>query len=295
MDLQKFNRIKNDNGFIAALDQSGGSTPKALRLYGIDEQSYKNDEEMFDLIHQMRSRIIKSKAFRSDRILGAILFEMTMQRKIDEKFTADYLWSEKNIVSFLKVDKGLEEEKDGVKVMKDILNLEKTLQKALSFGIFGTKMRSVILKANEEGIKKVVKQQFEFAKRILKQGLVPIVEPEVDINCVDKEKCEEILKREILLELNKLKENEKIMLKLTLPTVTNFYKEFTQNDKVLRVVALSGGYSREKANELLSKNTKMIASFSRALTEGLNVNQSDEEFDKMLDSSIESIYEASKK
>ena len=295
MDLQKFNRIKNDNGFIAALDQSGGSTPKALRLYGIDEHSYKNDEEMFDLIHQMRSRIIKSKAFRSDRILGAILFEMTMQRKIDEKFTADYLWSEKNIVSFLKVDKGLEEEKDGVKVMKDILNLEQTLQKALSFGIFGTKMRSVILKANEEGIKKVVKQQFEFAKRILKQGLVPIVEPEVDINCVDKEKCEEILKREILLELNKLKENEKIMLKLTLPTVTNFYKEFTQNDKVLRVVALSGGYSREKANELLSKNTKMIASFSRALTEGLNVNQSDEEFDKMLDSSIESIYEASKK
>lgn len=295
MDLQKFNRIKNDNGFIAALDQSGGSTPKALRLYGIDEQSYKNDEEMFDLIHQMRSRIIKSKAFRSDRILGAILFEMTMQRKIDEKFTADYLWSEKNIVSFLKVDKGLEEEKDGVKVMKDILNLEQTLQKALSFGIFGTKMRSVILKANEEGIKKVVKQQFEFAKRILKQGLVPIVEPEVYINCVDKEKCEEILKREILLELNKLKENEKIMLKLTLPTVTNFYKEFTQNDKVLRVVALSGGYSREKANELLSKNTKMIASFSRALTEGLNVNQSDEEFDKMLDSSIESIYEASKK
>lgn len=295
MDLQKFNRIKNDNGFIAALDQSGGSTPKALRLYGIDEQSYKNDEEMFDLIHQMRSRIIKSKAFRSDRILGAILFEMTMQRKIDEKFTADYLWSEKNIVSFLKVDKGLEEEKDGVKVMKDILNLEQTLQKALSFGIFGTKMRSVILKANEEGIKKVVKQQFEFAKRILKQGLVPIVEPEVDINCVDKEKCEEILKREILLELNKLKENEKIMLKLTLPTVTNFYKEFTQNDKVLRVVALSGGYSREKANELLSKNTKMIASFSRALTEGLNVNQSDGEFDKMLDSSIESIYEASKK
>lgn len=295
MDLQKFNRIKNDNGFIAALDQSGGSTPKALRLYGIDEQSYKNDEEMFDLIHQMRSRIIKSKAFRSDRILGAILFEMTMQRKIDEKFSADYLWSEKNIVSFLKVDKGLEEEKDGVKVMKDILNLEQTLQKALSFGIFGTKMRSVILKANEEGIKKVVKQQFEFAKRILKQGLVPIVEPEVDINCVDKEKCEEILKREILLELNKLKENEKIMLKLTLPTVTNFYKEFTQNDKVLRVVALSGGYSREKANELLSKNTKMIASFSRALTEGLNVNQSDEEFDKMLDSSIESIYEASKK
>lgn len=295
MDLQKFNRIKNDNGFIAALDQSGGSTPKALRLYGIDEQSYKNDEEMFDLIHQMRSRIIKSKAFRSDRILGAILFEMTMQRKIDEKFTADYLWSEKNIVSFLKVDKGLEEEKDGVKVMKDILNLEQTLQKALSFGIFGTKMRSVILKANEEGIKRVVKQQFEFAKRILKQGLVPIVEPEVDINCVDKEKCEEILKREILLELNKLKENEKIMLKLTLPTVTNFYKEFTQNDKVLRVVALSGGYSREKANELLSKNTKMIASFSRALTEGLNVKQSDEEFDKMLDSSIESIYEASKK
>ena len=212
MDLQKFNRIKNDNGFIAALDQSGGSTPKALRLYGIDEQSYKNDEEMFDLIHQMRSRIIKSKAFRSDRILGAILFEMTMQRKIDEKFTADYLWSEKNIVSFLKVDKGLEEEKDGVKVMKDILNLEQTLQKALSFGIFGTKMRSVILKANEEGIKKVVKQQFEFAKRILKQGLVPIVEPEVDINCVDKEKCEEILKREILLELNKLKENNNLNL-----------------------------------------------------------------------------------
>lgn len=293
MDLQKFNRIKNDKGFIAALDQSGGSTPKALRLYGIDETSYSTEEEMFNLIHQMRTRIIKSKAFTSKRILGAILFEMTMERKIDDKFTADFLWSEKNIVSFLKVDKGLAEENFGVKLMKDIPNLEETVKKGLSFGVFGTKMRSVILEKNEEGIKKIVKQQFEFAKTILKGGLCPIVEPEVDINASEKEEIEEILKREILKELDKLSEGEEIMLKLTLPSVANFYKELVEHKRVLRVVALSGGYTREKSNNLLSQNKGVTASFSRALTEGLNVVQTDKEFDELLDSSIESIYEAS--
>lgn len=295
MDLQKFNRIKNDDGFIAALDQSGGSTPKALKLYGIDEDKYENEDQMFDLIHQMRTRIIKSKAFTSKRILAAILFEMTMQRKIDDKFTADYLWSEKNIVSFLKVDKGLKDEKDGVRLMKDIPDLEETVKRAVSFGIFGTKMRSVILKANRESIKEIVKQQFEFAKTILNGGLIPIIEPEVDINATDKKECEEILKEELLLELSKLEEGKQIMLKLTLPTIDNFYKEFVEHKKVLRVVALSGGYTREKSNELLAKNTGVIASFSRALTEGLNVNQTDEEFDKVLDNSIETIYQASKK
>lgn len=295
MDLQKFNRIKNDDGFIAALDQSGGSTPKALKLYGIEEDKYENEDQMFDLIHQMRTRIIKSKAFTSKRILAAILFEMTMQRKIDDKFTADYLWSEKNIVSFLKVDKGLKEEKDGVKLMKDIPELEETVKRAVSFGIFGTKMRSVILKANRESIKEIVKQQFEFAKIILNGGLIPIIEPEVDINAIDKKECEEILKEELLLELSKLEEGKQIMLKLTLPTIENFYKDFVEHKKVLRVVALSGGYTREKSNELLAKNNGVIASFSRALTEGLNVNQTDEEFDKVLDNSIETIYQASKK
>lgn len=295
MDLQKLNRIKNDKGFIAALDQSGGSTPKALRLYGVDESSYSTEEEMFDLIHQMRTRIIKSKAFTSKRILGAILFEMTMERKIDDKFTADFLWSEKNIVSFLKVDKGLAQEHLGVKLMKEIPNLEETVKKGLSYGVFGTKMRSVILEKNEEGIKKIVKQQFEFAKTILKGGLCPIVEPEVDINSSEKEKIEEILKREILIELDKLKEGEEIMLKLTLPSVSNFYKELVEHKRVLRVVALSGGYTREKSNELLAQNNGVTASFSRALTEGLNVKQTNQQFDEMLDSSIESIYEASVK
>lgn len=295
MDLQKFNRIKNDDGFIAALDQSGGSTPKALRLYGIDEDKYSSEEEMFDLIHQMRTRIVTSKSFTKERILGAILFEMTMERKVDDKFTPDYLWNDKGIVSFLKVDKGLAEEKNGVQLMKPIADLEQIVKKGVEYGVFGTKMRSVIKKANEEAIREVVAQQFEFAKIILSGGLVPIVEPEVDINSNEKEKCEEILKREILKELDKLNEGQEIMLKITLPTIDNFYKELVEHKRVLRVVALSGGYSREKSNELLAKNNKIIASFSRALTEGLNANQTQEEFDKTLDETIESIFQASKK
>lgn len=295
MDLQKFNRIKNDDGFIAALDQSGGSTPKALRLYGIDEDKYSSEEEMFDLIHQMRTRIVTSKSFTKERILGAILFEMTMERKVDDKFTPDYLWNDKGIVSFLKVDKGLAEEKNGVQLMKPIADLEQIVKKGVEYGVFGTKMRSVIKKANEDAIREVVAQQFEFAKIILAGGLIPIVEPEVDINSNEKEKCEEILKREILKELDKLNEGQEIMLKLTLPTIDNFYKELVEHKRVLRVVALSGGYSREKSNELLAKNNKIIASFSRALTEGLNANQTQEEFDKTLDETIESIFQASKK
>lgn len=295
MDLQKFNRIKNDEGFIAALDQSGGSTPKALRLYGVNEDAYSNEAEMFDLIHEMRTRIVTSKAFTKERILGAILFEMTMERKVNGKFTPDYLWNEKGIVSFLKVDKGLAEEKNGVQLMKEIPNLAETVKKGVEYGVFGTKMRSVIKKANEEAIKEVVAQQFDFAKQIIAGGLVPIVEPEVDINSAEKEKSEEILKREILKELDKLEEGQEVMLKLTLPTVADFYKELVDHKKVVRVVALSGGYSREESNELLAKNHGVIASFSRALTEGLNVNQTGEEFDKMLDSSIQSIFEASRK
>ena len=289
MDLQKFNRIKNDEGFIAALDQSGGSTPKALRLYGVNEDAYSNEAEMFDLIHEMRSRIVTSKAFNKERILGAILFEMTMERKVNGKFTPDYLWNEKGIVSFLKVDKGLAEEKNGVQLMKEIPNLAETVKKGVEYGVFGTKMRSVIKKANEEAIKEVVAQQFDFAKQIIAGG------PEVDINSAEKEKCEEILKREILKELDKLEEGQEVMLKLTLPTVADFYKELVDHKRVVRVVALSGGYSREESNELLAKNHGVIASFSRALTEGLNVNQTGEEFDKMLDSSIQSIFEASRK
>lgn len=295
MDLQKFNRIKNDEGFIAALDQSGGSTPKALRLYGVNEDAYSNEAEMFDLIHEMRTRIVTSKAFTKERILGAILFEMTMERKVNGKFTPDYLWNEKGIVSFLKVDKGLAEEKNGVQLMKEIPNLAEAVKKGVEYGVFGTKMRSVIKKANEEAIKEVVAQQFDFAKQIIAGGLVPIVEPEVDINSAEKEKCEEILKRKILKELDKLEEGQEVMLKLTLPTVADFYKELVDHKRVVRVVALSGGYSREESNELLAKNHGVIASFSRALTEGLNVNQTEEEFDKMLDSSIQSIFEASRK
>lgn len=295
MDLQKFNRIKNDEGFIAALDQSGGSTPKALRLYGINEDKYSNDEQMFDLIHEMRSRIVTSKSFTKDRILGAILFEMTMERKVNGKFTPDYLWNEKGIVSFLKVDKGLADEENGVQLMKPISNLEDIVKKGVEYGVFGTKMRSVIKKANEESIKEVVKQQFDFAKIIISGGLVPIVEPEVDINSDEKEKCEEILKKEILAQLDKLEAGQEIMLKLTLPSIANFYKELVEHERVIRVVALSGGYSREESNELLSKNSGVIASFSRALTEGLNVSQTQDEFDEKLDESIESIYQASKK
>ena len=292
---EKLEKMRNGKGFIAALDQSGGSTPKALKLYGIDENEYSNDEEMFDLIHKMRTRIIKSSAFNDTKILGAILFEQTMDRKIDGKYTADFLWEEKGVLPFLKVDKGLEELEDGVQTMKPMPELDELLKRANERHIFGTKMRSVIKKASQTGIEKVVNQQFEVANKIIAAGLVPIIEPEVDIHNTDKAECETILKNEIKKHLDKLPETSNVMLKVTLPTVENFYEDLTRHPRVVRIVALSGGYPREKANEILSKNKGIIASFSRALTEGLSAQQSDEEFNKTLESTIEGIYEASVK
>ena len=293
---EKLEKMRNGKGFIAALDQSGGSTPKALKLYGINEDQYSNDAEMFDLIHKMRTRIIKSPAFNEEKILGAILFEQTMDSKIDGKYTADFLWEEKRILPFLKIDKGLNDlDADGVQTMKPNPGLADLLKKANERHIFGTKMRSVIKKASPAGIARVVDQQFEVAAQIVAAGLVPIIEPEVDINNVDKVECEEILRDEIRKHLNALPETSNVMLKLTLPTVENFYEEFTKHPRVVRVVALSGGYSREKANDILSKNKGVIASFSRALTEGLSAQQTDEEFNKALAASIERIYEASVK
>ncbi|MDO5755317.1 MAG: fructose bisphosphate aldolase [Tissierellia bacterium] len=293
MNKEMLQRMKDGKGFIAALDQSGGSTPKALRLYGVNEDQYDSEEEMFQLIHEMRTRIIQSKAFTSDKILGAILFERTMDNQIDGKYTAEYLWEEKKVVPFLKVDKGLEEEKNGVQLMKDIPNLDEVLDKALSHNVFGTKMRSVIHEYNEEGIREIVKQQFEVGKQIIAKGLVPIIEPEVSILSDTKEKCEELLKEEIQKEIDQLDDDELIMLKLTIPSKENLYEDFTKNEKVVRVVALSGGYERDKANELLGKNKGVIASFSRALTEGLNQDQSDDDFNKMMAESIDTIYQAS--
>ena len=293
---EKLEKMRNGKGFIAALDQSGGSTPKALKLYGINENEYSNDKEMFDLIHKMRTRIIKSPAFNDTKILGAILFEQTMDSKIDGKYTADFLWEEKKVLPFLKIDKGLNDlDADGVQTMKPNPGLADLLKKANERHIFGTKMRSVIKKASPAGIARVVDQQFEVAAQIVAAGLVPIIEPEVDINNVDKVECEEILRDEIRKHLNALPETSNVMLKLTLPTVENFYEEFTKHPRVVRVVALSGGYSREKANDILSKNKGVIASFSRALTEGLSAQQTDEEFNKALAASIERIYEASVK
>lgn len=289
---KKLEMMEKNKGFVAALDQSGGSTPRALKLYGIDEGAYSSEEEMFDLVHAMRSRIIKSPAFNSDRILAAILFEMTMDRKIDGSYSADYLWN-KGILSILKVDRGLAQEEDGVQLMKPMEDLEELLSRAQKRNIFGTKMRSVIKKANEEGIKKIVAQQFEMGKLIFDRGFIPILEPEVDINSPSKEEAEVILKREILKNLGELEGSRRYMFKLTLPSQDNFYEELTQHERVVRLVALSGGYSRKEANGLLSKNPGMIASFSRALTEGLSVNQSDEDFDRLLDESIQSIYQAS--
>jgi fructose-bisphosphate aldolase class-I len=286
--------MRNGKGFIAALDQSGGSTPKALRLYGVDESAYKNDAEMFDLIHKMRTRIIKSPAFNDSKILGAILFEQTMDNKIDGKYTAEYLWEEKHILPFLKVDKGLVDlDADGVQLMKPITNLTDLLKRANEHHVFGTKMRSVIKKASKPGIARIVAQQFEIADQIIAAELIPIIEPEVDINIPDKAEAETILREEILKHLDKLPASSNVMLKLTLPTVENFYEPLTKHPRVVRVVALSGGYSREKANEILAKNHGVIASFSRALSEGLSAQQSDSEFNKTLASSIESIYEAS--
>ena len=282
------------DGFIAALDQSGGSTPKALRLYGVEESAYSNDEEMFALIHEMRARIIKSPAFNGDKVMGAILFERTMDGEIDGVPTAEYLWKECQVVPFLKVDKGLADEENGAKVMKPMPELDALCERAVAKGIYGTKMRSVIDAANPEGIKAVVAQQFEVAKQILGHGLMPIVEPEVTISISDKAEAEDLLLAEITKQLDALPDGQQVMLKLTLPETDNLYKPLVDHPKVQRVVALSGGYSREEANARLARQTGMIASFSRALTEGLSAQQSDEEFNATLAASIDSIYQASK-
>ncbi|MBS4207356.1 fructose bisphosphate aldolase [Bacillus sp. FJAT-50079] len=293
MQKSQFEKIKNGKGFIAALDQSGGSTPNALAAYGVSKDAYSNEGEMFDLVHEMRTRIITSPAFNSDKILGAILFEQTMDRKIEGMYTGDYLAEKKGIVPFLKVDKGLAEESNGVQRMKPIDDLDETLERAKERHIFGTKMRSVIKEANPEGIKAVVDQQFKTGKQIIAAGLVPIIEPEVDINSPEKEKCEALLKDELLDHLNHLQENENVMLKLTIPTITNIYKSLINHPRVVRVVALSGGYSTDVANEKLKVNDGLIASFSRALSQDLNVNQTDTEFNEKLAKAIDSIYDAS--
>ncbi len=293
MNTKQFEQMKSGKGFIAALDQSGGSTPKALKLYGVNESEYSSESEMFDLVHQMRTRIIKSTSFTSNRVIGVILFEMTMDRQIDGKGSAEFLWEEKGIVPFLKIDNGLADEVDGVQIMKPIPQLAERLAKANSHGVFGTKERSVIKLANEAGIKRVVDQQFELGKEVLAAGLVPIIEPEVDINSPEKAQAEVILKKEIKNQLAALNENQNVMLKLTLPETANFFDELVNHPRVVRVVALSGGYSREAANEKLSQNKGVIASFSRALSEGLSAQQSAAEFDSTLDTSIQGIYEAS--
>ena len=293
VNKEQLQKMKTHAGFIAALDQSGGSTPKALALYGIKEGAWSNEDEMFAIVHEMRTRMITSPSFTGERIIGAILFENTMDRDIDGQPTADYLWNVKRVVPFLKVDKGLAPEKDGVQLMKPMPALAALLKKAKAKRIFGTKMRSFIKQASEAGIKDVVNQQFELAAQIIAAGLMPIVEPEVDIHCPEKVKAEELLKAAILEKLNQLPPGHAVMLKLTLPEQDDFYAEFVKHSKVLRVVALSGGYSREEANDRLCRNRGVVASFSRALAEGLSAQQSDADFDAMLDKSIQSIYEAS--
>lgn len=287
-------KLTTQTGFIAALDQSGGSTPKALRLYGIEESEYSSDEEMFNLVHEMRSRIVTSAPFSGERVLGAILFEATLDREIDGMSSAHYLWQKKRVIPFLKVDKGLAEESNGVQVMKPMPELDALLAKAVAQDVFGTKMRSVVKLANHQGIKDVVAQQFEVGKQIIAAGLVPIIEPEVDIHSPQKAEAEALLKLEILTQLNLLQEGQDVMLKLTLPNEANFYKELTDHPRVLKVVALSGGYNREDANAKLAENKGMIASFSRALTEGVSAKQTQDAFETTLDSAIESIYQASK-
>ncbi len=293
VNQEQLNRMHFGKGFIAALDQSGGSTPKALSQYGVQENSYSNDEEMYTLVHEMRTRIIKSPAFDSDYILGAILFENTMDRKIDGLWTADYLWEKKNIVPFLKVDKGLADLASGVQLMKLIPNLDELLTRAVERNVFGTKMRSVIKEANPDGIRDIVEQQFRVGLQIFNKGLIPIIEPEVDIYSPDKEKSEQILKDEILKQLNSLDKEVRVMLKLSIPTVNNFYGELITDPHVVRVVALSGGYSREEANTKLAQNHGLIASFSRALSEGLSAGQSDADFNAVLGDTIKTIYNAS--
>ena len=293
MNQEMLSQMKSGKGFIAALDQSGGSTPKALKLYGLDESSYSNESEMFDRIHEMRTRLITSPSFNGERVLGAILFEMTMERSIEGMGSAEYLWQRKRVVPFLKVDNGLADEVDGVQLMKPIPQLGARIESANRHGVFGTKMRSVINLANSSGIRSNVSQQFEFGKEIIAGGLVPIIEPEVNIKSLEKREAEAILKQELLDFVGSLSGDQNIMLKLSLPTEADLYKELVAHPRVVRVVALSGGYSRDEANALLAKNHGVIASFSRALTEGLTAQQSDSEFNAALDRTIQSIYEAS--
>lgn len=293
MNQEQLAKVRSGEGFIAALDQSGGSTPKALRLYGVEESEYSSESEMFDLIHGMRTRMITSSVFNGTRILGAILFEGTMDRDIEGRGAADYLWSVKGVVPFLKVDKGLADDADGVQLMKPMPELDALVARGVAKGIFGTKMRSVVKLANEAGIEAVVAQQFEVGRQILAGGLVPIIEPEVDITSPEKQEAEALLKASILRHLDAQPDDQPVMLKLSIPTVDDFYLDLVQHPKVLRVVALSGGYPREDANARLSRNHGMIASFSRALTEGLSAKQSAEEFDATLDATIQGIFEAS--
>ena len=293
MNHEMYEIMKDGRGFIAALDQSGGSSSKTLKAYGIPETEYNSEEEMFNLIHEMRKRVFTSKSFTNEHIIGAILFEKTMMSKVNDEFTADYLWNQKHIVSFLKVDKGLQEENNGVKLMKPIPELAEELREANEKHVFGTKRRSVIYEANREGIAEIVKQQFEFAKIICDAGLVPIIEPEVDINSAEKEKCEEILKEEIKKQLETWNKEDKIMFKFTIPTVANHYLDLYDYECVVRIVALFGGYDVDKAVELLAQNNRMIASFSRALLQDLNAHQSQEEFDQKLNDVIVKIYNAS--
>lgn len=293
MNNEMLQKMRDAKGFIAALDQSGGSTPKALQLYGIDGSAYSGNTEMYDLIHQMRTRIITSPSFNGDRILGAILFEMTMERQVDGIGTAEYLWRNKQVVPFLKVDKGLADEVDGAKVMKPMPGLDELLARATAHGMFGTKMRSVITLANPVGVGAVVDQQFEIGRQILAADLVPIIEPEVDITSPEKAAAEVLLKAALVAQLDALAADQHVMLKLTLPETDGFYSDLVAHPQVLRVVALSGGYSRDKANDMLARNPGVVASFSRALTEGLSAQQSEAEFDAALDTTIQSIYDAS--
>ncbi|HMJ75642.1 MAG TPA: fructose bisphosphate aldolase [Iamia sp.] len=293
MNTEQLEKVRNGKGFIAALDQSGGSTPKALKLYGVEEDAYDGEAEMFDRIHEMRSRIVTSPSFNGDRVVGAILFEMTMDRQVEGLDTGEYLWDTKRVVPFLKVDKGLADEADGVQLMKPIDGLDDLLARAAGKGVFGTKMRSVIKLADEAGVKAIVDQQFEIGRQIVAAGLVPIIEPEVDINSPQKGDAEVLLEAAIRAQLDSLEDDQLVMLKLTLPEVDGFYQALVDHPNVVRVVALSGGYSREDANARLTRNVGVIASFSRALTEGLSAQQSDEEFDATLDSTIQAIYEAS--
>lgn len=292
MNQDQYERIREGDGFIAALDQSGGSTPKALKLYGVSEDAYSNEAQMYDRIHEMRTRIVKSRAF-DERIMGAILFENTMDRTIDGRSTAEYLWAEKRVVPFLKIDKGLAAEADGVQLMKPMPELDSLLARAVKKGVFGTKERSVIKRADQAGVKAIVQQQYDVARQVLAAGLVPIIEPEVDIHAPDKAEAEKLLRDNLRAGLQSVPDNQVVMFKLTLPDEDNFYHEFVEHPGVLKVVALSGGYSREDANARLARNPGVVASFSRALTEGLSVDQSDDDFDRALDAAIGSIYEAS--